>query len=66
MFIGGKKMSESKYKAQIKYLKNNYKDFHINLRFDIFNTFQDLCKKKNTTPTTEIKKFIDTYIKDNS
>lgn len=60
------KENENKYKAQIKYRKNNYKQFNIDFRFDTFNTFVDICKKNNTTPTTEIKKFVEEYIKRNS
>lgn len=57
---------KNKYKAQIKYRKNNYKQFNIDFRFDTFNKFQEICKKNNTTPTTEIKKFVDEYIKNNN
>lgn len=60
------KENENKYKAQIKYRKNNYKQFNIDFRFDIFNMFVDICKRNNTTPTTEIKKFVEEYIKHNS
>lgn len=59
-------MEKNKYKAQMKYRKNNYKQFNIDFRFDIFNTFVEACKKNNTTPTTEIKKFVEEYIKSNS
>ena len=57
------KENKNKYKAQIKYRKNNYKQFNIDFRFDIFEEFAHLCKKNNTTPTTEIKKFVENYIK---
>lgn len=60
------KENKNKYKAQIKYRKNNYKQFNIDFRFDIFDKFVSICKKNNTTPTTEIKKFVEDYIKDNS
>lgn len=59
-------MEENKYKYQIKHIRNNYKRFHLDFKFDTFNKFQEICKKNNTTPTTEIKKFVDSYIKDNS
>lgn len=59
-------MEKNKYKAQMKYRKNNYKQFNIDLRFDVFNAFVEVCKKNNTTPTTEIKKFVEEYIKSNS
>lgn len=57
---------ENKYKNQIKHLRSNYKKFHIDFKFDVFNKFQDICKRNNTTPTTEIRKFVDNYIKSNS
>lgn len=66
MFLGGIKMENNKHKAQIKYRKNNYKQFNIDFRFEIFNTFAEICKKNKTTPTTEIKKFVEDYIKLNS
>ncbi|MBO5121355.1 MAG: hypothetical protein J6A89_07135 [Clostridia bacterium] len=59
-------MENNKHKAQIKYRKNNYKQFNIDFRFETFNTFAEICKKNNTTPTTEIKKFVEEYIKSNS
>ena len=66
MFLGGIKMENNKHKAQIKYRKNNYKQFNIDFRFETFNTFAEICQKNNTTPTTEIKKFVEEYIKSNS
>lgn len=60
------KGNENKYKAQIKYRKNNYKQFNIDFRLETFNIFAEICKKNNTTPTTAIKKFVDEYIKSNS
>lgn len=59
-------MENNKYKAQIKHIKNNYKKFHIDFKFDTFNKFQTACKKNNTTPTTELKKFVELYIAQNS
>ena len=60
------KDNKNKYKAQIKYRKSNYKQFNIDFRFDIFDKFVNICKNNNTTPTTEIKRFVENYIKDNS
>lgn len=60
------KENKNKYKAQIKYRKKNYKQFNIDFRFDTFNKFVATCKKNKTKPTTEIKKFVDDYIKKNS
>lgn len=59
-------MENNKYKAQIKHRKNNYKQFNIDFKFDILDKFVNACKKNNTTPTTEIKKFVEEYIKNNS
>ena len=58
--------NKSKYNSQIKHIKNNYKKFHIDFKFDVFYKFQEICKKNNTTPTTVIKHFVDDYIKNNS
>ncbi len=57
--------NKQKYSYQMKYIKNNYKKFHIDFKFDVFNQFLDICKKNNTTPTTVIKKFVNDYIKNN-
>ena len=57
--------NNNKYLSQIKHLRNNYKRFHIDFKIDIFNEFVRLCKINNTTPTTEIKKFVNEYIKNN-
>lgn len=59
-------VNKSKYKSQIKHIKTNYKKFQIDFRKDIFFQFQEICSKNNTTPTTEIKKFVLDYIRDNS
>lgn len=59
-------MENNKYKAQIKHIKNNYKKFHIDFKNETFYKLQEVCKKNGTTPTTEIKKFVDLYIKENS
>lgn len=49
------KENENKYKAQIKYRKNNLKQFNIDFRFDTFNTFADIDK------TEEFCKFHSKY-----
>lgn len=59
-------MENNKYKAQMKYRKNNYKQFNIDFKIDTLDKFMSICKKNNTTPTTEIKKFVDSYIRENS
>lgn len=55
--------NESKYKAQIKYLRNNYKRITIDFKNEDLQKFKAICKKNNTTPTAEIKKFVNNYIK---
>ena len=59
-------MENNKYKAQIKHLRNNYKRITIDFKIDELNTFKIICKKNDTTPTTEIKKFVKSYIEKNS
>lgn len=58
-------MEKTKYSAQIKYLRENYKKFHIDFKKDEFQMFSDICKKNNTTPTTVIKNFVADYIEKN-
>lgn len=60
------KKKESKYKSQIKHIKANYTKFQIDFNKETLNIFKEICKKNKTTPTTEIKKFVDSYIKNNS
>ena len=59
------KENKSKYDAQIKYIKNNYKRFRIDIKNEEFEKLQDICKKKNTTLTTEIKKFLESFLDNN-
>lgn len=70
MFIGGIKMenkeNENKYKAQIKHLRSNYKRITIDFKIEELERFKEICKSNNTTPTTQIKKFVKTYIESNS
>lgn len=58
-------MNDSKYKAQIKHLQTHYVRFPLNLRPKELEEFKSKCKANNTTPTTEIKKFIKSYIENN-
>lgn len=58
--------NKNKYKAQIKHLKTHYKKFQIDFKNETFDKLQEICKKNGTTPTTEIKKFVELYIKENS
>ena len=57
-------MENNKYK--IKHIQNNYKRFRIDIKKDEFDLLQLICKKNNTTLTTEIKKFLKSYIEKNS
>lgn len=61
-----KNKNENKYKSQIKYLRNNYKRITIDFKIDELEQFKKLCKSNGTTPTTQIKNFVQSYIKDNS
>ena len=56
------KENKNKYKAQIKHINNNYKRFRIDIKNEDFEKLQKICKKNNTTLTTEIKKFLNDYI----
>ena len=47
--------NKDKYKAQIKYLRSNYKRITIDFKIDDLERFKKLCKQNNTTPTTQIK-----------
>lgn len=58
-------MNDNKYKYQIKHIKENYKQFKINIKPEILDEFKKKCEKNNTTATTEIKKFINDYIENN-
>lgn len=57
---------KSKYNSQIKHIQSKYKKFHIDFKIETFEKLQEICKKNNTTPTTEIKKFVDEYIKNHN
>ncbi len=61
----GNKQKENKYKAQIKYLRSNYKRITIDFKIDELDRFKEKCKANNTTPTTQIKHFVKTYIESN-
>ena len=55
----------SKYSAQQKYLRKNYVRFPLDLKPDVLEEYRAACKANDTTPTTEIKKFIESYIEAN-
>ena len=54
-------MNDSKYKAQIKHLKEKYARFALNIKPDELALFKSKCAENGTTPTTEIKQFIKNY-----
>ena len=54
-----------KYTAQAKHLKAHYAQFKINLRPAKLEEFRGKCLENGTTPTTELKKFIDDYCQKN-
>ena len=51
-----------KYTSQQNHIKDNYTQFKFNIKPETIEEFKKTCKLNNTTATTEIKKFIDTYI----
>ena len=55
-------MTDAKYATQAKSIRKNYVRFPLDLKPDILQQFKDKCKENGTTPTTEIKKFINHYI----
>lgn len=57
-------MSESKYASQIKNLRKNYVRFSLDLKPDVLDALKAKCAELGTTPTTEIKKFINSFIQD--
>lgn len=57
---------KSKYSNQIKHIQSKYKKFHIDFKIETFEKLQEICKRNHTTPTTEIKKFVDDYIKNHN
>lgn len=55
-------MEEKKYSSQQKHLRSEYVRFPLDLKPDILEAFKSKCKVQGTTPTTEIKKFINSFI----
>lgn len=53
---------ESKYKHQMKHIKDNYVKMATNLRPEVFEAFKKACYENGTTPATEVKRFIDEYL----
>ncbi len=56
----------SKYQPQIDYLRKTYTRFAIDLKPDVLAQFRAACEANQTTPTTEVKRFINEYIARNS
>lgn len=56
---------KAKISAQQKHIRNNYVRFGFDIKPDVLEQFRELCKLNGTTATTEIKKFINSYISEN-
>lgn len=56
-------MSEDKkYTSQQKHLRTKYVRFPLDLKPEVLDAFKAKCDIMGTTPTTEIKKFINNFI----
>lgn len=49
----------------MKSLRKNYIRFPLDLKPDVLEDFRQACAENGTTPTAEIKKFIDDYCEAN-
>lgn len=56
---------EKKYTAQQKHLRTKYVRFPLDLKPDVLEAFKEKCASMGTTPTTELKKFINKFISEN-
>ena len=54
-----------KYESQQRYNRRNYVRFPLDLRPELLEAFRAACAAKDTTPTTEIKRFIAEYVEQN-
>lgn len=54
-------MNGKDYSAQKKHIRTHYVRFPLDLRPEMLEEFKKICSDNNTTPTTEIKKFITAY-----
>ncbi len=54
-------MSEKNYSAQQRHIRAHYARFAFDLRPEQLEEFKSACKANETTPTTEIKRFIAEY-----
>lgn len=55
-----------KYAAQQKYNRKTYARFGLDLKPEFLASFRAACARNETTPTTEIKRFIAWYIEQNT
>lgn len=55
---------KSKYARQAAYNRKTYVRFPLDLKPDMLEAFKAKCAANGTTPTTEIKRFIAEYCKD--
>jgi len=53
------------YKSQQKHIRANYVRFPLDFRPEELEVFRAKCKALGTTPTTEIKKFVRAFCKEN-
>lgn len=53
---------ENKYSAQQKHLRTKYVRFPLDLKPEVLEAFKAKCESLGTTPTAEIKKFINQFI----
>lgn len=56
----------AKYESQIKNLRKNYVRFSLDLKPDVLEAYRAACAANGTTATTEIKRFISSYIAANA
>ena len=59
-------VAEGKYKAQQKYNRKHYVRFPLDLKPEVLEAFRAACQKNGSAPTTEIKRFIEEYIRQSS
>jgi len=50
--------------SQIKHLREKYVRFPLDFKPEVLRQFKYACQHVGTTPTTEIKKFVQYYIQD--
>ncbi len=57
---------KSKYARQAAYNRRTYVRFPLDLKPDVLEAFKAKCEANGTKPTTEIKRFIDEYCKEDA